>query len=107
MPPFVRRLGFNDASIDELFEHGLHPDDAHAVLSRNPKLVPNKRRRQRRRANRPERWKMIGPGRTDQLLTIIIEHPDDAGRAHVVTGWVSSRDERTRFRQPGGRRNQP
>ena len=107
MPHFVEELAFNVASIDELFGHGLDPDDAEAVLRGKPKFLPNRQQRVRRHTNRPERWKMIGPGRTGQLLTIIIERPDRAGRAHVVTGWKASRGDQTRYRQPGGRRNQP
>lgn len=107
MPRFVEELTLNDESIEELFAHGLHPDDVYEVLRANPKILPNKGRRARRRANHRERWKMIGPGRTGRLLTNIIEHPDHAGRAHVVTGWKSDRGDQTRHRQPGGRRNQP
>lgn len=107
MPRFVNELALNAASIEELFAHGLEPDDADAVLRGDPKFLPNRGRRARRGTNRQPRWKMLGPGRTGQILTIIIEHPDRAGRAHVVTGWKAGRGDQTRYRQPGGRRNRP
>lgn len=38
MPPFVRSLSFNDATIDELAGHGLRVQDADDVLAGRPKF---------------------------------------------------------------------
>ena len=107
MPPFVRRLASNPATDDELAGHGLTVGDAVSVLYGNPKIFPNRGHRTRQRQGRPSRWMMIGKGRTGMLLTIIIEGPNSAGEAHIVTGWPASRRERAIYDQPGGRRNRP
>ena len=107
MPPFVGELTFNDVSLEELAVHGLDDDDAREVLSRSPKFFLDKGNRERRRRGRVQRWQMIGPDATGALLTIIIDAPNEYRMAHVVTGWRANRGERSRYHQPGGRRNRP
>ena len=53
---------------------------------------------------RPARIQMVGPDRFGRLLTIILEHPDDDGIAHIVTGWVANKGQQTRYRNAKGRR---
>ena len=43
------------------------------------------------------------PDRGGRLLTFVIEPPNSNGRSHVVTGWESDDEERTRYDRPGGR----
>lgn len=52
---------------------------------------------------RPERIVMIGPDKRRRLLTIILEPPDEHEESHVVTGWISSPGQQSRYHQPGGR----
>ncbi len=52
---------------------------------------------------RPERIVMIGPDRGGRLLTFILEPPDHHSESHVVTGWIATQGERSRYHQPGGR----
>ena len=42
---------------------------------------------------------MIGPVGPDRFLTIILELPDDEGRAIVVTGYPSSMDDLAEYRR--------
>lgn len=107
MPPFVIELAWNAVSLDELAAHGLTLDDAHAVLQIRPKFFPNRGNRERLRRGLRRRWVMIGPSQTGQLLTFIIDDPDEQRVAHLVTGWPSNLAQETRYAQPGGKRNRP
>ena len=107
MPPFVLDLTFNAATREELARHGLNFGDALDVLDGSPKFFPDKGGRFRRRRGLRPRWIMIGPGEDGGLLTFIVEAPDEQRVAHLVTGWRSSRGERSRYDQPGGRSNRP
>ena len=107
MPPYIRSLTFNDATIDELAGHGLRVQDADDVLAGRPKLFADKDARSRRRRGLEPRLMMIGPDAGGALLTIILDAPDADRIAHIVTGWPSARGEQTRYHQPGGRRNRP
>jgi uncharacterized DUF497 family protein len=88
VPPVVVELAWNAATLDELAGHGLSLDDAQTTLALRPKFFPNNGNRERRGFRR--RWMMIGPNGNGQLLTFIIEDPDDERIAHLVTGWHSN-----------------
>ena len=107
MPPFVAGLEFNDVTLEELAVHGLTLEDAEDVLAGRPKFLLDKDNRARRRRGRRQRWMMIGPGLDGALLTFVLDEPDEDRMAHLVTGWRSSRGERSRYHQPGGKRNRP
>ena len=102
-----RGLSGNDATDDELWEHGLVFADVDDVWLGSAKyfpqperLVPDERGTLR---PQPERLMMIGPDGSGRLLTVILELPNSRGYSHVVTGWVSSDSEQSRYDQPGGR----
>ncbi len=42
---------------------------------------------------RPGRWIMIGRGLDEDIVTFVLEAPDDDGVSEVVTGWVATSDE--------------
>ena len=107
MPPFVIDLDYNDVSLEELAVHGLTLADAYDTLLGSPKFFPDKGNRPRRRRGLLARWNMIGPGADGALLTFVIEHPDEERVAHLITGWRSPRGDRTRYDQPGGKKNRP
>ena len=107
MPPFFVDLTYNDATVDELGGHGLIVEDAIEVFEGSPKFFPDRGRRRRMRDQLPPRWKMVGPNNRGEMLTIVVEGPDDLRVGHLISGWRSSRGERTRYDQPGGRRNRP
>ena len=46
---------------------------------------------------RPQRLRMVGPTATGQLLTIILELPDDRLASHIVTGWETDAREAERY----------
>lgn len=46
---------------------------------------------------------MIGPDAGGRLLTIILDIPDQYRESHVVTAWMSTPGEQSRYHQPGGR----
>ena len=108
MPNRIRSLTWNDVSVEELARHGLTTDNAENVLSDGLAKQFRQPARPRRHSAQhwrmqPERIQLIGPDRSNRILTIILELPDDAGNAHIVTGWIASAGERTRYHKPGGR----
>lgn len=97
----------NGATDEHLWKHGLTVWDADDVWEGPAKYFdqdgtiyedPGSGLRER-----PIRTVMIGPDKSGRLLTIILELPDLLGESHVVTGWISTRGERSRYHQPGGR----
>ena len=97
----------NHASDDELWAHGLSLDDADDVWEGPAKYFAQPaRQREDELGNvrfQPERMKMIGPDRTGLVLTFVLELSDQDRMSHVVTGWISDDEERTRYHRPGGR----
>lgn len=104
--PFGGLTG-NDASDAHLWKHGVLYGDADEVWEGRAKYFDQDSEYFADEGGklrlRPERLVMIGPDFSGRLLTIILEPPDDGGFSHVVTGWPSTRAERTRYDQPGGR----
>lgn len=107
MPPFFLDLTFNEATIEELGGHGLRVADAIEVFEGSPKFFPNRGKRRRVRQGLRPRWKMVGKNNGGELLTVVAEGPDEDRIGHIVTAWRSSTADRTRYDQPGGRRNRP
>jgi uncharacterized DUF497 family protein len=88
---YITELRVSSGAEDELARHGLSLDDALDVLWESPKFFRNKV---------PGRDKMIGRSYSGQLLTIIIEAvPDVPDTYDVITGWKSSKAERTAWEQ--------
>ena len=106
MLPRRPRLRWNDVTHDKLAAHGVDIDRAIEVADGSPKLFHQERTLILRSDGtfrwQPDRVRMIGPDSTGRLLTFILEYPDADGRSHVVTGWPSDKDERSKYRQPGG-----
>ena len=102
-----RGIAGNDATEEELWNHRLEFADARDVWRGSAKYF---RQPARDRINasgqvsrQPSRLLMIGRDRGGRLLTFVIEPPNSNGRSHVVTGWESDDEERTRYDRPGGR----
>lgn len=80
MPPQPQELFWSDSTIEKLAFHFLTIADAFAVFERAPVFLTQDSRLERddsgRIRTRPERICMIGPGRTEQILTFILEYPD-------------------------------
>lgn len=97
----------NEATEDHLWKHGLMFAHARAVWHGPAKYFEQKAVGRADQFGQlrdpPERLLMIGPDRTGRVLTIVLELPDNDQRSHVVTGWVASPAERTRYDRPGGR----
>lgn len=97
----------NDATDDHLWKHGLVFVDAVAVWHGPAKYFSQEEAVEHADFGqvrlRPTRTMMIGPDRSGRMLTFILDFPDDSGEAHVVTGWLSTRGERSRYHRPGGR----
>ena len=108
MPPFPTNLDWNEAVQDKLWAHGLRPEQAREVLYGAPKLFRQKSAWEVRDdgslRERPPRILLVGPDRTNQLLSFILEYPDEDGYSHIVTGWPADDDEAAKYRQPGGSR---
>ena len=107
--PEIPRSGLigNDASTEHLWKHGLSMLDADDVWLGPAKYFPQPAgaspRFRREADKRPERVVMIGPDWSGRLLTFILELPDERGVSHVVTGWVSTPGQQSRYHQRGGR----
>ena len=107
MPPFIVELTYNQATIDELGGHGLRVADAIEAFESSPKFFPDGGKRRRVRQGMRPRWKMVGRSNRGELLTIVVEGPDEQRVGHIVTGWRSSTADYTRYYRPGGKRNRP
>lgn len=97
----------NDATDEHLWRHGLTIWDADDVWEGPAKYFDQDAKLAEELGlgpqGRPERIVMIGPDKSGRMLTIILEPPDFLNESHVVTGWVATRGERSRYHQPGGR----
>jgi len=97
----------NHVTGEHLWSHGLTMEDADDVWDGPAKYFSQPVRiRFDESGNedvQPERVKMVGPDHRGRLLTFILETPDDERQSRVVTGWVSTPGEQTRYHQPGGR----
>ena len=97
----------NDATDEHLWKHGLLMRDADRVWMGPAKYFDQGAELEMdeggRLHERPDRLVMIGPESGGRLLTFILELPDQQGESHVVTGWVATRAQRSRYHQPGGR----
>lgn len=87
--PFIIELNVARAG-DKLAAHGLSEDDAVEVWLGEPRFFRDKVE---------GRTMMIGPGLGGSLLTVVIAPTDQPGVWIVVTGWVSSKGEESRWRQ--------
>ena len=97
----------NDVSDEHLRSHGLTLDDANDVWTGPAKYFPQPSRPRfdelGNEGVQPERVKMVGPDLRGRLLTFILEVPSHDQLSYVVTGWISTPGEQTRYHQPGGR----
>lgn len=94
---------------EHLARHGVTVGQAFDVVRGTPAFVDQQGRYEERpdgllRWRRP-RQKLIGPDRTGQLLTFVIEYPDEDGLSKIVTGWHADDEERAQYRQRRGGRN--
>ena len=107
MPIRIRALDYNEATEDELAAHGLDLDDALDVYEGPAKYFPQDAKDRldddARLVQQPERLLMVGPDASGRLLTFVLELPDADRICHVVTGYPSAQQDRTRCHQPGGR----
>lgn len=97
----------NDATDDHLWKHGLMMRDADRVWEGPAKYFDQgtdlKMGEGAQLHERPDRVVMIGPDAGGRLLTVILELPNELGVSHVVTGWISTLAQQSRYHQPGGR----
>lgn len=97
----------NDASAQHLWQHGLSMLDADDVWFGPAKYFDQGAELEIDEGGqlheRPDRLVMIGPDASGRLLTVILELPNERGESHVVTGWVSTSAQQSRYHQPGGR----
>ena len=107
MPIRIGALDYNVATEDELAAHGLDLDDALDVYEGPAKYFPQDAKDRldddARLVQQPVRLLMIGPDASGRLLTFVLELPDADRICHVVTGYPSAQQDRTRCHQPGGR----
>jgi hypothetical protein len=91
---FVDELRISVGAEDELWRHGVVPDEVLEVLWDDPAFFRDKV---------PNRSLMIG--RTEgnrRLLTVVIEPTSATGVWDVVTGWASDKGETTAWKKARG-----
>ncbi len=103
MPNLVPPLDWDDRTEDKLWAHGLTIDDALAVARGSPVIMrqvasPEVTSEGSIRI-RPARLLLIGPGRSNRLLTFVLEYPQRGGYSRIVTGWPAANKERGWYRQ--------
>lgn len=98
-----RRLIFSRDSGIKLNLHGVRTDEPVRVLRGDPLIRPQASSYVLDDSGqwrwRPRRLKMIGPVEPDRFLTIILELPDDEGRAIVVTGYPAGEGDLAEYRR--------
>lgn len=103
MPRRVRDLEWSDDALEKIGRRGLTEQDALAVLDNAPQILDQPRKDEPTPDGfmriRPARLRMIGPGRSNRILTFIIELPDEDGVSALVTGWPSGKSEIAKYRQ--------
>lgn len=103
MSPRPQELFWSDSTIEKLALHSLTIADAFAVFERAPVFLTQDSRLERDDSGglrpRPQRIRMIGPGRTDQILTFVLEYPDSQDESFIVTGYASPRHDRQSYTQ--------
>ena len=97
----IHDLEMSAESEAKLDDRGLSINDVYDVIEGRPvflrqkaadELAPDGSLRRR-----PARIQVIGPDLSGRMLTFIIEQPID-GVARVVTGWLSSKEQRDHYR---------
>ena len=97
MPTKPQELYWSDETIEKLAAHGLTIADVFAVFERAPVFIVQESRDAgnsfKTSEERPRRVRMIGPGRTDAILTVILEYPDSQDNSNIVTAFDSPRHD--------------
>ena len=100
--PRPRYLGISDDSVAKLAERGIAFEDARFALAHRPILnwQPSHERPPEEGAGiRPGRWVMIGRGVEGDIITFVLDAPDEDGESQVVTGWTATTDEQELYNQ--------
>lgn len=91
------KLTWNATTERKLAAHELTVGDAFDVLHEEPQFYAQGAKPEISDSGfyrtRPARLRMVGPTRSDLMLTFILELPDRDGASHIVTGWESSAKE--------------
>ena len=99
----VPPIDWDDVSEDKLWGHRLTIDDALEVARGRPiikHLAAELEEAQEGHLRlRPARWLLIGPDRSNRMLTFVLEYPQGGRDSHIVTGWPSGSKERAWYRQ--------
>lgn len=74
----------------ELGRHHITPYETEQVLDNEPTWAPG-------RHGRPGDWIMVGRTNGGRVLTIVIQFKAEMISVRPVTGWDSTRGERTRY----------
>lgn len=99
----IPNLRWDDRSQDKLWVHRLTIDDALAVARGSPIIIQQDARDEERPDGtigvRPPRLLLIGPDRSNRMVTLVIEYPRDDFSSRIVTGWRAARKEHAWYRQ--------
>lgn len=76
----------------ELARHRIVPEEVEQVFDNDPAWASNKR-------NRPGNRLMVGRTNSSRVLTIVVRIAPEQGLIRAITGWDSTRGERSRYRR--------
>lgn len=99
----VPHLYWDDVTEDKLWVHGLTIDHALEVARGSP-IIKRQAAQLEEGQNgeirmRPIRLLLIGPDRSNRVLTFVLEYPQHGHDSRIVTGWTSGSKERAWYHQ--------
>jgi uncharacterized DUF497 family protein len=90
VPSHAEAREWDEGNERELAGHGIAPAEVLEVWANRPIWVPNAR-------HRSGDWKMCGTTYSWRRLTIVVRYPADRGAIRPITGWDTTRGERSRY----------
>ncbi|SRR6266511_218767 len=83
---------WDDGNERELWRHGIRAGEADQVFDNGPTWIPNLR-------HGAGDWKMVGLTDGGRRLTIVVRFYPDRMTLRAITGWETTRAERTKYRK--------
>ncbi len=89
-PNSASEFVWDEGNARELSRHKVTPSEVEEVFSAGASWLPNKK-------NRSGNWKMIGYTNGGRVLTLILFWDEEKRSLRAITGWDSTKSERTRY----------
>lgn len=89
-PSQAEGFEWDKGSLDELARHQIRDFEVEQVFGNEPAFAPNKR-------GMSGDWMMVGRTDGGRVLTIIVLTQPETHMLRAITGWDSTRGQRTRY----------